>query len=33
MAGLYPLSDSAGRLPLIYLDDGFHRHRLTRSPA
>lgn len=23
------LADSAGRLPLIYLDDGFYRHRLT----
>jgi hypothetical protein len=25
------VADSAGRLPLIYLDDGFRRHRLTRS--
>lgn len=23
------LADAAGRLPLIYLDDGFYRHRLT----
>ena len=23
------LADSAGRLPLVYLDDGFYRHRLT----
>jgi hypothetical protein len=23
------VADSAGRLPLIYLDDGFYRHRLT----
>jgi hypothetical protein len=23
------LADSAGRLPLIYLDDGFYRHRMT----
>jgi hypothetical protein len=23
------LADNAGRLPLIYLDDGFYRHRLT----
>lgn len=25
------LADSAGRLPLIYLDDGYYRHRLTTS--